>query len=121
MANNTIQMANNTIQMATLESSNTGLAALQEISIKVSFISAQNPLLPDGYSNLPTYNVFTEERPSLLAKNCMNRGRHWCYYFFRCSCFMQASNLRLGSLSGSPYVTLPLRKFHLNFILSTVG
>ena len=46
----------------------TGMAALQEVSTKVSFFSTQNPLLPDGYSNLPTYCVFTEERQSLLAK-----------------------------------------------------
>ena len=44
-----------------------GLAALQEISIKVSFISTQNPLLPDGYSKLPKYSVFAGERQSLLA------------------------------------------------------
>ena len=44
-----------------------GLAALQEISIKVSFISTQNPLLPDGYSKLPKCSVFAGERQSLLA------------------------------------------------------
>ena len=44
-----------------------GLAALQEISIKVSFISTQNPLLPDGYSKLPKCSVFAGKRQSLLA------------------------------------------------------
>ena len=81
--------------VVTLASRDTGLNALQEISIQVSFISAQNPLLPDGYSNLQTYSVFTEERPSLLAKNYrpMNRARHWCRFFFPCSCFTQASDV----------------------------
>ena len=67
-----------TRQEATLAWGDTGLAALQEISIKVSFISAQNPVLPCGYSNLPTHRVFTEERQSLLAKNYINHARHWC-------------------------------------------
>ena len=70
--------------MATLASGDTGLATFQEISVKFSFSSAPNPLLHDGYSNLPTYSVFTEERKSLPAKNCIyiNRARHWRCYFF---------------------------------------
>ena len=92
------------MQVATLALGDTGLAVFQEISIKVSFISAQNPLLPEGYSNSPTYRVFAAERQSLLAKNYIKRARHWCFYFFPCSRVAQASNLKLGSLFGSPLV-----------------
>ena len=44
-----------------------GMAALQEISTKVSFFSTQNPLLPNRYLQIPTCSVITEERQSLLA------------------------------------------------------
>ena len=104
-------------QVATLASSDIGLATFQEISITVSFISAQNPLLPDGYSNLPTYSVFAEETRILLAKNYTNRAGNWCFYFFPCSHVKHASNLKLGGLFNSPRV---LRNFNLTFILSSV-
>ena len=38
-----------------------------EKSVKVSFFSTQNPLLPDLYSNLTTYSAFTEDRQNLIA------------------------------------------------------
>ena len=44
------------------------MAALQEISIKVSFFSTQNSLLPDRYSQTPIRSDFTEERQGVLAQ-----------------------------------------------------
>ena len=79
--------------MATLALGDTGLAALQELSIKVILSSTQNPLLPDGYSNLPTYSVFTEEKLSLLAKRPSPRQG-------LLALVTQVSNLKLGSLSA---------------------
>ena len=71
-----------------------------EISINVSVISAHNSLLPDEYSNLPRYSVFTEERQSFLGKIYINRARHWCCCCFPCSRVTQASNLKFGNLFG---------------------